>query len=434
MKVLGVMIGREDMVLDFVEKNIFTGLDIAKRTLLHPLMPTQIVYHLTRLCLLPRFNYTARTTPPALTTAVAQRFDAYITSLFCEKNNINQEQLAPGTNALYWLQQPIRSGGLGLRPSSRVLHSAFLASSLQAASVLKYSREEINAKASTHLQRMFHSYQQLLSSLPNLPSFHALFNEQPVKLQYKWVSSIESALPIPHASEKTDARHTSVTNKHARRWLTTLPTQSEFILSNNHFTSAIRHYLLLPPTPFSFQCACSKLVFNDPLHFHVCQVLRKSITTIRHDHVASAFSRLLETNFFNVYVEPRLDSEDGGKERPDVHVAGLSVNMFVEFSLLHPLCETYLKHKDPIRTREQSKINKYKVDVERAGGTIGAVVFDAFGRLGKEGELVIKTLAKNVDNPSDFLHSMYTTLSFAVQRGNGKMLDRACLYCRLPNR
>jgi hypothetical protein len=83
-------------------------------------------------------------------------------------------------------------------------------------------------------------------------------------------------------------------------------------------------------------------------------------------------------------------------------------------------------------TREQQKLRKYKVEIERAGGSVGVIVFDAFSRMGKEAEFVMKKLARNVDDPS-FLRHMYTSLSFAVQRGNGKMLEQACLRCRLPS-
>lgn len=139
---------------------------------------------------------------------------------------------------------------------------------------------------------------------------------------------------------------------------------------------------------------------------------------------------MLQNNFFNVLIEPRA-AVDENSQKPDVRVCGLSVNMFVEFSLLQPLVKSNMEQHDPIHTREQQKLLKYN-KYNQHGVSVGVVVFDVFGKLGKEGEKVMKTLARDVDDPL-FLRHMYTCLSFAVQRGNGRMMEAACARCKLPS-
>jgi hypothetical protein len=98
----------------------------------HPAMPTQIAFHLLRMCGQPRANYLARTVPPALFAEAATKFDQRVLDTLLQllapaaQSPLHQRPLPP--QLLLRITLPVCEGGLGLRSVADTSPAAFFAS------------------------------------------------------------------------------------------------------------------------------------------------------------------------------------------------------------------------------------------------------------------------------------------------------------------
>ena len=140
---LGVMHGSIADVSDFCHEAVDSA-DFFFEALEHPDMPVQHASLLLRCCQLPRLGYLARTAHPDQLAAAAQRFDqravrcwqtihrmtdadlAVLAGEDCKDARVAAEQL------LRRVSLPVSMGGMGIRPVQRIMHAAYLASSLEA--------------------------------------------------------------------------------------------------------------------------------------------------------------------------------------------------------------------------------------------------------------------------------------------------------------
>jgi hypothetical protein len=336
---------------------------------------------------------------------------------------------------------PIRHGGLGLRPSARILNAAYLGSALVACQDLVDARAAIPNRSRFQLPSvvfMNDAREGLLAQLKEVkctateagvPTLHNIISSRNPNphLQHDWVDAIEKRLVFNPSSDVISARRLAVTKDHLHPhlWLSTLPTRSEFTLRSSEFNQAIRTYLLIPPTSRAdLNCFCRSPIAADPLHIHTCSKLRRGPVTVRHDSVVNQFKQVVEDHLIYTRVEPRVAPvgvED--RSKPDLELVGSRGVLDVEFSILHPCASSHVKAKDPHRLRESTKRAKYAAKCKEAGVGLGVVVLDVFGGLGRESEYVLKWCAREADELSaDFLRKV---LSFAVQRSNLLMIDHA---------
>lgn len=98
--------------------------------LAHPLMREncQTAYALLRSCALPRMNFATRSVEPKLLEDAAKRFDELTLTCFGKLADLTIHDLEDTVRTQISL--PLRQGGLGLRPTQRTMHPAYLSASL----------------------------------------------------------------------------------------------------------------------------------------------------------------------------------------------------------------------------------------------------------------------------------------------------------------
>lgn len=100
----------------------------------HPAMPAQIGFALLRYCAVPRMSFMARTVQPHLFHETAELFDRMVRDCFATlirlERRMRQDQLPHMSTAQLSerVSLPISSGGMGLRPFTRISHAAYFSS------------------------------------------------------------------------------------------------------------------------------------------------------------------------------------------------------------------------------------------------------------------------------------------------------------------
>ena len=100
----------------------------------------------------------------------------------------------------------------------------------------------------------------------------------------------------------------SLSSPFAGLWLTTLPTDTAFTLSDSHFNSSSR----LPPVDDLRHCFCGTSLTQHPLHFLNCNQLRSSFIS-RHDRLLQLFVRVSRLVGITVQIESHLDNQDSSR-------------------------------------------------------------------------------------------------------------------------
>ena len=102
--------------------------------LAHPAMPAQVGFALLRYCTVPRMSFMARTVQPHLFHATAELFDRMVRDSFARllrlERRTREDQL-PHMSAAQLTERismPISSGGMGLRPFTRISHASYFSS------------------------------------------------------------------------------------------------------------------------------------------------------------------------------------------------------------------------------------------------------------------------------------------------------------------
>jgi len=134
MEVLGVIMGSDSVVTQQCD-GIAASHGKFFKHLMHPSMPVQIASMLLRVCGLPRLSYMARTVHPSMAGNAAESFDRDTLGCFLKifqftnssrpskgEAELSQEQVEAQ------ISLPISMGGMGMRPTTRILHAAYFSS------------------------------------------------------------------------------------------------------------------------------------------------------------------------------------------------------------------------------------------------------------------------------------------------------------------
>jgi len=134
MEVLGVMMGSNNVVEQECDDTVASQSSLFKH-LMHPSMPVQVASLLLRVCGLPRLSYMARTIHPTLVKNAAEQFDRDALQCFntifqctdATRPNEGEAKLSQEQVEMQ-ISLPISMGGMGMRPTSRILHAAYFSS------------------------------------------------------------------------------------------------------------------------------------------------------------------------------------------------------------------------------------------------------------------------------------------------------------------
>jgi len=134
MEVLGVMMGSNNVVEQECDDIVASQSSFFKH-LMHPSMPVQVASLLLRVCGLPRLSYMTRAIHPTLAKHAAEQFDRDALQCFntifqftdASRPNEGEAKLSQEQVEMQ-ISLPIAMGGMGMRPTSRILHAAYFSS------------------------------------------------------------------------------------------------------------------------------------------------------------------------------------------------------------------------------------------------------------------------------------------------------------------
>lgn len=459
MEIVGAMVGDDD---DAVVKHCKSILDEHLpffEALQHPQLHSQHAMEILRMSAAPRLNYISRVTYPHLLRRAAATFDQHVLVTLAKILDLpNISHFHPP--AMEQIFKPRKYGGIGLRQVTRYLDIAFLSSYAQAlpdiATVVQQTRQvrsnvTIDMSRSHSLARSCHADIVKLG-VPNTEffstnssTFFNTYQRNPaIKLQHNISAIIDeqrhkASLDLSKNAEHDVARLRSLEAPRARTWLTTPPTQHEYVMHKDSFKIALRHALnidpinSMPPT-----CRCGKPLgrnttpsISDPTratHLLTCVHREK---TSRHDHVVNTLAKLARTAGMQTVVEPTVTTYRDFKAQnscPDLWIWTPQAAFLVDVRVMHPCAPSYVKANSTKAQRTldkeaKDKHNSYDNLAQSKNATFIPFLMDAYGSLHHEAVKLIHIISEtayqnsNRQNKNFKLHA-FRTIAFALQHVN----------------
>jgi hypothetical protein len=234
-------------------------------------------------------------------------------------------------------------------------------------------------------------------------------------------------------STKCRSRLLAVSAPKAGTWKRTVPSSPDLILSDDHFSIAIRHDLNLPPAEIMpDRCrACDADFQLDPWHALNCQVTKRQSVTHRHDDIVRLINVYSNQIGLTSRVEPRKLDEKGSRLRPDLEIhMGVRNLVLADVVVSNPFCATHeVKGASGLlKTATHSanrKCDKYKKLADDCKARFVPLAFEVYGGFEERSTQFIKDLAKAADSlgydwaPDDVFTNITRRIAVAIQRGNG---------------
>ena len=395
----------------------------------HPLMPSQIAVLLLRYCAVPRMSYLTRVTPPSIIMPALEQFDAAIQQAAAAKLHL------PASVATDIITRPIRFGGLGIRPHTRIAPAAYYAGT--AAALLATTATlplpdhaadtpTADFMARTHMQLLVagvdpasallhHSFPDDESAL----DFYAAMPD-PARcngLQRNLSRAMEgyqhatSPPPFPPQATRDGQRTHS--------WLSALPTTHYNNINTHHHRHALAHrYGLTAHRGF---CACGKRLVH--AHFHSCTRLRRTACLERHNLIVSVIAHYARRARMTVTIEQAARDADGNRTVPDLKLIGDEGITHVDVTVVCPFADSYATIIDPVPAREQQKRSKYEAGIAAEGELFLPFAVSSLGHLGADATAVIDLIISAAEagcTEQPFTRNELTTaIAVQLQRGNG---------------
>jgi len=261
------------------------------------------------------------------------------------------------------------------------------------------------------------------------------------KTEYKVLSyqrTILSALDLAEIAElSTDSpsakrRIQSASGQYAAAAFTTLPTSSEFVLSNSEISCAVKIRLGL--NQFSDArswCNCSPVDCKHPSHFDSCA--SAGLRTTRHDAITGVQARYWQQAGCTLRRELR---HIGDRKRTDLEIFTGTKTYQTDTAITDVGCLS--AHELQIQNYEQSKIKKHQDAVIHAGGIFHPFVLSTQGEFGQHATKVVDLICSTAVDlrfiPDSqrllFKAQVIRHLAVALQVQNYYIVSRM----RMPNR
>jgi hypothetical protein len=405
-------------------------------------------------------NYIARTLEPSTIAPALREFDELILSALCQKNGIDRASLTDA--AVRQIHLPVRNGGLGLRPLESIANAASYAAlthSIQDLTELRHEYINRTQREPPFSNRIAATINGLAQA--GVPPSQCL--PDPTAMAEIWNTFAEGSVPelqayltaeielievdnlMNAASPQDKARLNSASAFGASRWLTTLPTERIFMLSNRQFSLAIHHLLALRIRDLPSLCVCGTQLNGDPSHFHCCAQTRRIAVTARHDAVAGVLWRVAREAGYIVEAETSFagliddGTDDPHSLRPDGRIVGFGRYHMVEVSVVHPTAPSHVNDAQRClavaRSMEQRKRTKYAELARRERASMSPFVLESFGAVGPSAHALLYELATDAEEDGGvsrgaFMSRAMTALSVAVQTGNAHIIASGVISAR----
>jgi hypothetical protein len=216
-----------------------------------------------------------------------------------------------------------------------------------------------------------------------------------------------------------------------------VPTEAELSMSDASYRGAVRLRLGLPPSEHMPKaCFCGTLLTYRH-HFLVCQKLKATASTTRHDRLVRAFAELAQEAGACVVVEPNSDGK-----RPDVEIVWAEDTDLVDVSVAHvgaSAVHSLGTDRGPLRSarvRERRKVAAYADVAREANATFVPLVLETFGAFAdgtrdyvSKLNLMLLSSVAGRDLP-DQTGRMLQRLAVTLQNGNARVQEEGLRRAR----
>jgi hypothetical protein len=267
------------------------------------------------------------------------------------------------------------------------------------------------------------------------------------------VSSHTPRIPNPNLKNNSYPEEVasiiSSSQPNASLWLTAIPIDPSYRLSDYEMIAAIRMRLHLPPvdlhTVRTIICPCGRTTKNNddeynigetPLHYQSCPSIEKEAAGQRHDLVLQTLNAIAKEIQIPTHVEQRsYDQTD--RKKPDLRLTLAQHNLsslVTDVAITHPATATKARINGSISTAvtplyaakvtEGVKTNKYiKENNQHHHQQFIPFVLESYGAWGTKANKVLQLIMKNAsdDERADRTIDAKIRISIALQRGNAIM-------------
>jgi hypothetical protein len=226
-------------------------------------------------------------------------------------------------------------------------------------------------------------------------------------------------------------RQALVRNHGTSYFLTTLPTETAYIIPSNAFSNAVSFRQGQHDNNLSPICgACRKdMTNNGDHHFAGCNGLKRRAITTRHDMIKQHIASVFRSAGAQVRVEPVTNE---GK-RPDIAIYTPRGCVLLDVAVVHPLAPSNIKAArgainkrdlSHVAGRERQKVQKYGPIAKREKSVFVPVVMDSYGNHGSglaECIKLIKDLAKDKVGlrAGELIYQLKAGINIQLYSGNG---------------
>lgn len=266
--------------------------------------------------------------------------------------------------------------------------------------------------------------------------------------------------------------HTAIVlNKGVNEWMTVLPTESAYQLTNDQFCLAMRHRLGLLPFDSLAGKNCSNSCcltgvekkdhakFNqDPDHFHSCAAHRRTHLTVRHNNIVQLLMQLARSVGFyashepnhhqrpvtvSQHVEstpvplvddhPQLDETmpAGWNDHADILLVKHDCRLYVDVAITRPTARSRLEKVSELKGVLSTPLFACRKFIERKHAKYDAIahlngyemipfIVESYGGLSLDAKQLLSRLASHSTqvSESEWLRHAMRSLSVALQAGN----------------
>ncbi|MDR5730279.1 MAG: reverse transcriptase domain-containing protein [Terriglobia bacterium] len=408
--------------------------------------------YLARQCVNHKLSYLIAVSPPAISAPIAQEFDAQLRKAICSR--LNTELVG---KALEQARLPVAMGGLGLRSAQWLAPIAFLASHARAAKAM----ESIDIQGTATMQGLTESLAAIKMMVSDsvkrtLPSdaavLHHHFASHPhPELQHVLTADAEkmvfNRLVAQASSPHDQARIKAASADKASLCLTAAPT-SETRLDDSSFQLKVRHTLGLRPAEIlpmrcRFCAHANGDLQTNPWHPLSCPRIAGTKGTGRHNEVVQVLAGWITKLGGYVRIEQplRLTTVQGEQEIiPDIDAQLGGSRYLIDVSIADPTCPSHVNKgaKEPLAVAAEVERKKHDIYRDLANQirpkpVVVPFVIESYGGFGVEATEFVKRLITqaatmaSVWQPAEFVHSIFWSISCAVQRWNSRIMrDALC--------
>jgi hypothetical protein len=263
------------------------------------------------------------------------------------------------------------------------------------------------------------------------------------KLQHKLSLAIHRC-QLKQLTGSTTAAHNatilSASQPHAYRWLVNPLTDASYIMKPVEWKGAVRHRMYLPPTDTLPKSTCTHksgddiTIRDNPLHFHVCEKLKKSGMYVRHQHVVKTLQRWCHHLGYHVEYEPQFASQDKHTVlKPDLLVYTAHDQWMIDVTVVEPsgnnVVTTHRSHSKPLAAANESerkKLGKYNNQIPKLTGINALTKFIPFvlesqSAIGGRAMDWLRHLVMDQPQPQTELTHILNQISTALQIGNAEV-------------